>query len=149
MYTFHETYIYHIHKRWDKTLKSGQHVASVSTVIIWCFYHTFALRGILGAITQDVDLMHCSKRLEKLFEFCFRPGARDLSHKHLDGIWVWLVQVLQRPIHLAAVAKIKPKSVSILQCLKKKKQKQTLLQPHCQFVDLFVGQRLLQKIYND
>lgn len=28
---------------------------------------TFALRGILGAITEDVDLVHGSKWLEKLF----------------------------------------------------------------------------------
>lgn len=48
--------------------------------------------------------MHGSKGLKELFEFRFRPGPRDLSHKHLNGVWVGLVQVLQRPGHLDAVA---------------------------------------------
>lgn len=65
---------------------------------------TFALRGILGAIAKDVDLVHGSKGLKELFEFRFRPGPRDLSHKHLDGVRVGLVQVFQRPGHLDAVA---------------------------------------------
>lgn len=65
---------------------------------------TFALRGVLGAIAEDVDLMHGSEGLEELFQFRFRPGPRDLSHKHLDGVRVGLVQVLQRPGHLDAVA---------------------------------------------
>ena len=67
--------------------------------------YTFALRGILCTITEDVDLMHSSIGLKKLFKFRFWPGAWNLSHKHLDGVRVWLVQMLQRPIHLAAVAK--------------------------------------------
>lgn len=48
--------------------------------------------------------MHGSEGLEELFQFRFRPGPRDLSHKHLDGVRVGLVQVLQRPGHLDAVA---------------------------------------------
>lgn len=48
--------------------------------------------------------MHGSEGLEELFQFRFRPGPRDLSHKHLDGVRVGLVQMLQRPGHLDAVA---------------------------------------------
>lgn len=48
--------------------------------------------------------MHGSKGLKELFEFRLRPGPRDLSHKHLDGVGVGLVQVFQRPGHLDAVA---------------------------------------------
>lgn len=32
---------------------------------------TFALRGILGAIPEDVDLVHGAEGLKKLFEFRF------------------------------------------------------------------------------
>lgn len=65
---------------------------------------TFALRGVLGAVTEDVDLVHGSKGLKQLLELSFWPRARNLSHKHLDGVGVRLVQVLHGPVHLASVA---------------------------------------------
>lgn len=47
---------------------------------------TFALRGGLGAVPEDVDLVHGSVWLKELLQLRLRPGARDLAHKHLDGV---------------------------------------------------------------
>lgn len=65
---------------------------------------TFALRGICRAVAKDVDLMHRPERLEKLPQLRLGPGARDLPHKHLDGVWVGLIQVFEGTVHLAAIA---------------------------------------------
>ena len=65
---------------------------------------TFALRGVLGAVAEDVDLVHGSKGLKQLLELGFWPRARNLAHKHLDGVGVRLVQVLHGPVHLVSVA---------------------------------------------
>lgn len=66
---------------------------------------TFALRGICRAVTKDVDLMDRSEGLEQLPELRLRPGAWNLAHKHLDGIWVRLIQVFEGTVHLAAIAR--------------------------------------------
>lgn len=61
---------------------------------------TFALWRVLAAISQNVYLVHDSIGLEKLAELFFGPGPRNLPHKHLNGVNVWLIGVVQRPVHL-------------------------------------------------
>lgn len=61
---------------------------------------TFALWRVLAAISEYVDLIDGSVRLKQLLQLLLRPGARDLAHKHLDGIRIRLVRMLQRPVHL-------------------------------------------------
>lgn len=61
---------------------------------------TFALWRVLAAVPEDVDLIDRSVGLKQLLQLLLRPGARDLAHKHLDGVRVGLVGVLQRPVHL-------------------------------------------------
>ncbi len=61
---------------------------------------TFALWWILAAVSENIDLVDGSIRLKQLTKLLLRPGTRNLSHKHLDGINIWLVRVVQRPIHL-------------------------------------------------
>lgn len=65
---------------------------------------TFALWGVLAAVPEDVDLVDGAVRLKQLLQLLLRPGAWDLTHKHLDGVRVGLVRVLQRPVHLAGCA---------------------------------------------
>lgn len=55
---------------------------------------TFALWWVLAAISQNVYLVHDPIGLEKLAELLFGPGPRDLAHKHLNGIHIWLVGVV-------------------------------------------------------
>lgn len=52
---------------------------------------TFTLGRVLTPVPEDVDLVDGSVRLEKFFQLLLRPGPGDLPHKHLNGIWVWLV----------------------------------------------------------
>lgn len=52
---------------------------------------TFTLGRVLTPVPEDVDLVDGSVRLKKFFQLLFRPGPGDLSDKHLNGIWVWLV----------------------------------------------------------
>lgn len=61
---------------------------------------TFTLWRILAAVSEDVDLVDGSVRLKQLLQLLLRPGARDLTHKHLDGVRVRLIRMLQRPVHL-------------------------------------------------
>ena len=65
---------------------------------------TFALWRVLAAVSEDVDLVDGSVRLEQLLQLLLRPGARDLTHEHLDGVRVGLVRVLQRAVHLTGRA---------------------------------------------
>lgn len=65
---------------------------------------TFALWRVLAAVSEDVDLVDGSVRLEKLLQLLLRPRARDLSHEHLDGVWIRLVRMLQRAVHLSGCA---------------------------------------------
>lgn len=97
-------------KKWkgnleDDIFQSLRHIQSNDHDSGFCPEPTFALRGICRAVTEDVDLMHSSERLKKLSEFCFWPGAWNLPHKHLDSIWVRLIQVFEGTIHLAAIAR--------------------------------------------
>ena len=71
----------------------------VCTYVCVCV-STFALWGVLTAVPQDVDLVDGSVGLKQLLELLLGPGAGDLAHKHLDGVRVGLVGVLQRPVHL-------------------------------------------------
>lgn len=61
---------------------------------------TFALWRVLAAVSEYVDLIDRSVGLKQLLQLLLRPGARDLAHEHLDGVWVRLVGMLQRPVHL-------------------------------------------------
>lgn len=63
-------------------------------------WRTFALWRVLAAVSEYVDLIDGSVRLEQLLQLLLRPGARDLAHEHLDGVRVRLVRMLQRPVHL-------------------------------------------------
>lgn len=65
---------------------------------------TFALGRVLTPVPEDVDLVDSSIRLKKFFQLLFRPGPRDLSDKHLNGIWVWLVRMIQSSVHLVGCA---------------------------------------------
>lgn len=65
---------------------------------------TFALWWILAAVSQHVNLIDRSVRLEQLPELLLGPGPRNLAHKHLNGIDVRLVGVVQRPVHLLPTA---------------------------------------------
>lgn len=76
------------------------HTPPLNTVLV----STFALWRVLAAIPEDVDLVDSSIRLEQLLQLLLRPGAWDLAHKHLDGVRVRLVRMLQRPVHLSGRA---------------------------------------------
>lgn len=65
---------------------------------------TFALWRVLAAVSEDVDLVYGSVRLEQLLQLLLWPGAWDLAHKHLDGVRVRLVRMLQCPVHLSGCA---------------------------------------------
>lgn len=64
------------------------------------YVQTFALWWILAAVSENIDLIDGSKRLKELPELLLGPGAWNLAHKHLNGVHIWLVGVVQRPIHL-------------------------------------------------
>lgn len=65
---------------------------------------TFTLWGVLAAVSEDVDLVDGAVRLKQFLQLLLWPGARNLTHKHLDGVRVGLVRVLQRSVHLAGCA---------------------------------------------
>ena len=66
-----------------------------------CHYRpTFALWWILATVSENIDLIDSSIRLKELTKLLLGPGSWNLAHKHLNGIHVWLVGVVQRSIHL-------------------------------------------------
>lgn len=65
---------------------------------------TFTLGRVLTPVPEDVDLVDGSVRLKKFFQLLFRPRPGDLPDKHLNGIWVWLVWVIQSAVHLVGCA---------------------------------------------
>ena len=77
--------------------------------ISWWQALTFALWGVLAAVSEDVDLVHGAVGLKQLPELVLGPGAWDLANKHLDGVHVRLVRMVQGPVHLLATAGEKSK----------------------------------------
>lgn len=65
---------------------------------------TFALWWVLTAVSQDVNLIDSPVWFEKLLQLLLRPGARDLSHKHLNCVWIRLIRMLQSSVHLSSCA---------------------------------------------
>lgn len=66
---------------------------------------TFALRWILAAVSENINLVDCSIRFKQFTKLLFRPRPGNLSNKHFNGINIWLVRVVQGPIHLLPTRK--------------------------------------------